>query len=88
MLIPWQMIWMNGPLEGDLVPRENSEKDEPHMAHAGIGHQPLEVGLGKGHHRPVEDTGHGQDHDGMGRKGGGARERGDGEAAKCRKRPS
>ncbi len=50
------------------------------MAHAGVGHQPLEVGLGEGHQSAVDNTDDPQRHRHPGEVEGGVREEWDDEA--------
>ncbi len=44
------------PLVGNLARGEDAEENEPHVAHAGIGDEPLEIGLGEGEKRAVDDA--------------------------------
>ena len=53
----------HGALDALLVEREQTGGDEAHVAHRGVGHQPLHVRLHQGHHGPVHDRYHRQDHD-------------------------
>ena len=47
-------------LQRQRVPGEDAEQHEAHVADAGVGDQALEVVLGEGQHRAVEDADHGE----------------------------
>ena len=46
----------DGPLQRERRSREDADQDEPHVADARVGDEPLEVGLAEGEHRAVQDA--------------------------------
>ena len=59
----------HGALQGQLATRVDSDHHKTHVGDAGVGHQPFDVGLGKGHDGAVDDPDQAKHH-GVGSKFG------------------
>ena len=57
-------------LQGQLATRVDGDHHKTHVGDAGVGYQPFDVGLGKGHDGTVDDTDQAKHH-GVGSKFGG-----------------